>query len=488
MKRLFWLALSIISFTLVGFMYFSSNPEQIYVTKADYYYKKNDISSAIKFYEHAFENGSKNPNARYNYVDLVTSSPINADMQEKLIKLIKEAVDDGAEYRASSFLSDLRYEIHREYPDNYISQATYNQKIIRWSDNPITYGYTNAEIAPEYFIREIDSAFGNWERHLRESFKFKKVDKNPDIIIRFNNKKTDAEQSEKYIVALTKPTINQNKLVNMTTEYYLTSPDGKYFTENQVYNTALHEIGHAIGFMGHSDYKKNIMYMSTDTKTVTNDLRKILTQADINTMKLLYKIKPDITNVYPAKGEYTKYLILGSENEVITAKIREAKTYIQKAPNLSAGYVDLADSYVAAGEYSKAKTTLKKALQLAKDEATACMICYNIALTDYYSGNYDSAKVYLEKSGELKNTEDAIRLSAEIYLKSGAKSEAINLYEYLISKNPSNIEYIISLTNIYVRDKEYFKARQVLKSYLTKYPEEKQNPRLAPYGIIKIFL
>lgn len=488
MKKIFWLILSVVFFVLFGLVYFSSNSEQFDIYKADYYFKKNDTQSAIKFYERAFDGGYKDSKARYNYVNLIINSPLDADAQDRLVKFINIGIDDGAEYKAKSFLSDLRYEIHRLYPDNYIPQGTYNKNIIRWSKRPITYGYVNPETAPDYFISEIENAFSDWEIRLDKILKFKKDNNNPDIIIRFIDNKKEAMESEKYISALTKPVIKSDVLKNMTIDYYLKSPDGEYFTKNQVYNNALHEIGHAIGFMGHSDYRKSIMYMSADTDIVTNDLRKSLTKADINTMKLLYSIKPDITDSEEAKGEYTKYLVLGNEQEVISAKMKEAKTYIHKAPNLPSGYIDLADSYMSAGEYQKAEKCLKKALELAKDNDTICMINYNIALTDYFIGDYKNAKIHLEKSGELKKSEDALRLMAEIHSKSGSKKEAVDLYELLISRYPSNIEYVIALTNIYVRDKEYFKARKVLKEFVSKNPNEKNNPRLAPYGIIRMFL
>lgn len=488
MKKLFWLILSVLSFALLGFVYYSSHSEQIDIIKADYYLKNNDTASALKFYEQALDAGAKDSNARTNYVNLLINSSLDATSQEKLVKIINTNLGDAAEYKANSFLTDLRYEIHKLYPDNYISQGTYNQKIMRWSNNPITYGYIDADKAPEYYITEIDKAFFAWEHALNKKIEFKKVDKNPNIIISFNDTKIDVEKSEKYIAALTKPVISANTLKNMTIDYFLTSPSGEYFTENQIYNTSLHEIGHAIGFMGHSDYKKNVMHMTTDTDTVTKDLRKTLTKSDINTISLLYSIKPDITNEKNAKGEYTKYLVLGNENEVNSAKIREAKSYIQKAPNLPAGYIDLADSYVGTGEYSKALNALKHALALAKDNETISMINYNIALTSFYMEDYDNAKIYLEKSGDLKNTADSTRLMAEIYSKSGAKSEAIDMYEYLISKYPSNIEYVIALTNIYVRDNEYLKARKVLKRFISKNPQERTNSRLAPYGIIRLGL
>lgn len=488
MKKAFWLILSVISFILCGLVYFYSHSDTINVAKADYYFKKNNIDAAIKFYEQAFDSGSLNKKARNNYVNLIINSPMDADAQERLVKFIKYPQNDEAREKANIFLTELRYEIHKKFPDNYVSQCTYNQKIIRWSGNTITYSFTNQEEAPEYYTQEIEKAFETWEKELDGAVKFKKVENDSQIIICFNTAETSANENEKYIAAITKPIINSNMLENIVTDYYLKTPNGEFFTENQIYNTALHEIGHTLGFWGHSNYPKNVLHMSTDTVTVTNDLRKTLTDSDINTIKLLYKIKPDISDNKTAKGEYTKYLILGNDMAVANAKIKEAKNYIQKAPNLPAGYIDLADGFVATEEYPKALKSLDKALMLAKDEDTVYSIYYNMALVYFYMSDYENALKFLEKSGKLRNTEPSLYLLARIYTLSGAKNEAINIYEDLISKNPSNIEYVIGLTNIYVKDFAYLKARAVLRDFLTHNPNEKNNPRLNPYGIVRIGL
>lgn len=488
MKRLGWIFLSLLCFTLCGYLYFSSNPDKLTILMAEYYYKQNNIEKAEAMYEQAFNNGYSKSEDRYKYVNLIINSPLDADAQARLVKFIKLPVNDGAKFKAETFLSELRVKIHRNYPDNYIEQTTYNQKILRWADNPITFGFLNKESAPEYFVTEIKNAFATWEHSTNGTVRFRETLEKPNIIIRFNDKKITANENEKFVVALTKPIITSNILKNMVTDYYLTSPDGKYFSQNQIYNTALHEIAHALGFMGHSNYRKNIMYLSTDHETVNNDLRKKLTTADISTIELLYDIKPDITNKKNCSGEYTKYLIIGNDSRVADAKIREAKTYITKAPNIPAGYIDLADAYIALNDYSSAIKALNKALSLADNNDTVSMIYYNLAVSYYLMDDYEQAKENLNKSGNMKNTESAKQLLAEIYCSSGAQREAIGSYEGLIAEHPQNIEYVIALTNIYVKNGQYLKARAVLKEYVKKNPEGKNNPKLKPYGIVRMFL
>ena len=483
-----YLLLSLICFVLCAFVFFNSNFEELYSLGAEYYRNRNNINEAISLYERAFEAGCKNQKARMNYVNLLLGLPMNTDTQDKLTKFLKYPADDAAKYKAEVYVNDLRGEIHRKYPDNYISNVSYNQKILRWSHNPITYNFYNTQNVPEYFINEINNGFSVWEANSDGKIQFRRVNDNPDIVIKFNSSKISANDNEKFVVAYTKPVINTNILKNMVTDYYLTSPDGEYFTANQVYNTALHEIGHALGIMGHSGYKKSIMYLSTDMITVSHDLRKDLTKSDINTLKLLYDIKPEITDSNISKGEYTPFFVSGAETEIASVKVREAENYIKKAPNLPQGYIDLADAYVSLANYPRAVKVLNKALTLANSDEIISMIYYNLAVSYYLMSDYSQAKSFLAKSGSMQTTESGKHLLAEIYLASGSKNEAIAAYEDLILKHPNNIEYVIALTNIYIKDCKYLKARAVLKEFISKNPDERRNPKLSPYGIVKAFL
>ena len=75
-----------------------------------------------------------------------------------------------------------------------------------------------------------------------------------------------------------------------------------------------------------------------------------------------------------------------------------------------------------------------------------------------------------------------------IYGKENDIENAAGEYYGLIVRNPKNIEYTIALTNIYIKRHEYLKARRVLEAYFKANPEDKGNPRLAPYGIVRLGL
>jgi len=73
-------------------------------------------------------------------------------------------------------------------------------------------------------------------------------------------------------------------------------------------------------------------------------------------------------------------------------------------------------------------------------------------------------------------------------LKSKEFEKAIKLYKELLYKDSKNIDYVISLTNVYVMQKKYFEARQVLKNFIKNNPDERNNKRFQAYGILNLFL
>ncbi len=480
-----WILLALVVIVALGLNYTNSHLDDIMAARADYYFKKNDIENAQKYLEKAFELGLNKTKSRDIYVNSIINSPLTTDAQEKLIKFLDNPKDDVARVKVKYFLYDIKREIYRKYPYNYITNAVYNQKIMHWGNLPITYSIEQTEETPKYFEQEIKNAFTEWERATEHQILFEETDKNPNIVIKFNAHNPADSEDKKYVVAYTVPILNLNRLQQMEIEFYLKDSSGKNFSKNQIYNTALHEIVHALGLMGHSNNKDDIMYLTKDSVSVLNDTREDLSEADINTVKLLYKLKPQITNDEELKYDYIPFLVLGNDKEINNEKIKEAKNYIQKASQLPAGYIDLAEGYVVAKDYKRAIKSLEKALQLADTEEIKGMVYFNLAVTNFYVDNLEKAHEHLLYSMKIKDTDEKRYLLGEIYVREGHSEKAIPEYKNLIAKNPKNIEYTIALTNIYIINHEYLKARSVLKNYIKNNPAERNNPRLKPYGILK---
>lgn len=483
MKRYRIFLYSALFISVAAALFFRTNAGEIYARIGNCYYKHNNIVIAQKYYEKSFALGYKDASLREVYVNSIINSPLTLSSQEKLVKIAEDKTADAASVKTKYFLNDLRREIYRKYPSNYIKQAPYNQKIVRWSKFPVTYVFKNASDVPPEYTEEIKNAFETWEKAGSVLFS-ETADENADIIINFQaNKAEDIDYGKKYVVAYTTPNINLNLLESMNIKFYIQDPDGNKFSRNQIYNTALHEIFHALGFMGHSYDSGNIMYLAQTPKTVSQDSRRELTDADINTMRLLYKIKPDITNKGELQGEYLPYLVLGDETEVSNSKAREAKHYICHAPTLPGGYIDLAESFVARKQYARAIKALEKALTLADTDDIRYIVYYNLAVSYYYIDHTEIALEYANKALKIKNSEELHFLTAEINKKFD-KKKAVEEYRYLIRIAPENIDYAINLANIYIKKNEYLDARKVLKNYLKNNPHQKNNEKLSPYKIL----
>ena len=473
---------------LCGVLLVNKNLDKIASLRANYYYKKNDLVQAQRFYEQAFNFGLHKTNDRVIYVNSIINSPLDIAAQEKLVKFLEYPVYDDIKETVKYFLYDLKREIHRKYPDNYIFQTVYNQKVVRWGKTPITYAFENTRNVPEYFIKEIENAFTEWEKVTEHKIFFIEDNNCPNIRITFNEHNPADGEQKKYIVAYTKIKASTKELSEMQIDFYLKDTQEKYFTQNQVYNTAVHEIMHALGFMGHSDESSNVMYLTKDSIDVFRDRRDAPTEADINTLLLLYEIKPDITNISNSKASYVPYVVFGDDEIVNYAKKREAKTYIKSAPNLPSGYIDFAETCASQEDFAGAIKHLQKALELADTLDIKSIIYYNLAVCYLNINNTEMAKDYALKALEISNDDGIRYILADVYTKEENYSKAIECYNYLIKNYPKNINYVIGLTNVYINQKEYLKARKVLKDYFRLNPNDKKNPLLNSYGILKFGL
>ncbi len=472
---------AILLMVLAGAIYFRTNTDAIYAKLGDYYFAHNNVAKAQKFYEKSFDLGNTDAELREVYVNSIINSPLTVDAQEKLVKIAEDSVIDSASVKAKYFLYDLRREIHRNYPLNYIRQAPYNQKIVRWNKLPITYCFVNEASVQKEYVDEIQKAFATWEKLTPIMFA-QTNDKKANILVEFQqNKPENLEYGRKYVVAYTTPEINLNKLEKMEIKFFTQTPDGTAFSPNQIYNTALHEIFHALGFMGHSYDSGNIMYLAKDNKSLVDDSRLELTEADVSTLKLLYSIKPDITNAGDISAKYVPYLVLGDDEDINFSKAKEAKHYIRQAPTLPGGYIDLAESLVAQRKFPEAIKALEKALSLADTDEVRYIIYYNLAVSYYYIDNTEMSLEYLDKAREIKESEELHFLRAEVYVKTDV-NKAVEEYKYLISVNPDNADYVIKLANIYVKRYDYVDARKLIKAYLKKHPNEKE--KFSVYGML----
>lgn len=197
----------------------------------------------------------------------------------------------------------------------------------------------------------------------------------------------------------------------MTIVLYAKDPHGNFFSDKELYNTALHEIGHALGIMGHSYSSEDLMYMSSDNSSFYTPYRssfQYLSSQDINTIKLLYKLIPTITNSEKinTKGLVYAPIILGTSKDISSRKLKEAQNYVKQAPDMSGGYVDMGIAYAELNKTNDAIKAMQKAYELSKTDNERYTSLYNLSAIYMNAGELEKALTYANEAKKIMNTDE----------------------------------------------------------------------------------
>lgn len=388
--------------------------------------KKQQPVKAYNLLKKAYLLRPNNKDIRYYYVKAMCAMKPTEKIQMEMFKFSESKQNDNAKKLANLQIRNWRSNILGNIGENYITQAPYDKNLLRWdvSTFPLKVKLEVPISTPDYYRVEIEKAFLQWQIST-DFLKFQFVDNgNADIIVKFNPLPEDICKDGicKYVVAYTEPKIQGKILKSMTITMYDKDANGNYFSDKELYNTILHEIGHALGIMGHSYSSDDLMYMSTQAETsgFTRYRRgmQYLSKQDLNTINLLYKMIPDISNVqmskFNADGLIYAPIVLGNERVIGSRKIREAENYIQSAPEVPGGYIDLAIAYADLEKYPQAIEALRTALEKAKTDSDKYIIYFNIAAIHLNSNRLDEAEKYLELARAIDNNNDIAELQSNI--------------------------------------------------------------------------
>ncbi len=395
-------------------------------------YNKNNYLYAYKCFSRALLWNKSNPNYRYYYVQTLAKFKPTYKVQKEMCEFANDLYKDGAHVFAGIQVNLWKNNITQQYGVNYIEQAPMGKDIIRW--NPSTFplkvyiAFEQNSAYPEWYNAEITKAFGQWAAS-SGFIQFDFIDKPSaaDIVVELMGSPESGctESGCKYVVAHTEPVIKNRILKQMKITIYDKDATGAFFSDKQLYNTVLHEIGHALGIMGHSYSTDDLMYMANTTDAPNNTIFieyrsafQYISVKDISTLKLLYNMVPTITNT-PLSEINTKNLlepavVLGSINVRTSQKIKEAKNYIAEAPDLPNGYIDLAIAYDESGHIDKALEAFQEAYNKAKLQNDKYIIMYNIAAMYLNNNNPDSALEYAKQAQSINNSDEVRDLLGNI--------------------------------------------------------------------------
>ena len=391
-------------------------------------YQNGNYTFAYKMLQKAYFMRPQDKKFRYDYTLALSKLYPSMQIQQELCLIAESEQDDSARNLAQQTIAKLRAKIVSNYPNNYIEEASTSEGILRWDIKsfPLKIYLDDLNVSvPEYYNIEIFKALNLWEQSI-DFVKFKKIDneKNADIIIKLSPlpKDTCNQNVCKFVVGLTEPQIEKNILEKMVITLYDKDPFGRYFSDKKMFNTIAHELGHALGIMGHSYNSNDIMYMSTAEENNFSALRssfQYITQADKNTLKLLYTILPNISNIPISKIESKDLIyapiVLGNSEILSDKKIKEGKYYIKNAPHLPSGYLTLASAYAQNGDFERAVKILKKGLTKVKRDEDKFQIYYNLTVIYINDNKFKNAQKALNEAQKIKTNQDTEKLQQIIF-------------------------------------------------------------------------
>jgi tetratricopeptide (TPR) repeat protein len=367
------------------------------------YLKQNNLSEALKSFTGYLHQNRNDPSGLYYLGVTLKKMGENARAQrafEAALKLnptselqqyIKKELSSSTSRNlniSSSAPAHIRkiQKVHNK--ENYLDNVTPNGRVSRWelSKMPLkVYIHSGAGIEgyQNVFKSKIISALRTWQSAMKNRIRFITINspQNADIKITWIDKFDGHKIGENPFVSL-KDTILRSD-INIST----VMPDGRTKTTDEVYTVTLHELGHALGMQGHSPHPEDLMYYSLNP--ANNKSR--LSQRDVNTMELLYKLDADVSNSLPLNMASTKNyyrLMLEAEQEVLARNFKNALKYYQDAMKIYdkdfLTHFNMAVCYTNLGDYTSAIKYYESADRITPGDV---MVRFNMAISQINYAN-----------------------------------------------------------------------------------------------------
>ncbi len=231
-------------------------------------------------------------------------------------------------------------------------------------------------------------------------------------------------------------------------------------TEAEIYSTFLHEMGHAVGVVGHSQESGDLMYASSSRKTYS--------ERDIATIKAIYS---------------TSEISSDTKQQIAANKLTEAQNYAQKYPKEGGAWISLAQTYYAQNNYAKAAEAYKAAIKISPNDVN---IYIGLASCYYASKKYDEAIECLQyaKSLNLDKYQEK-RITELLSYNYNAKGDLDNGYFYTkeaLDANPYDKTNLGNFLIICAKTDRKLEAKTSLANYLQAKPEDRNDPALKDFA------
>jgi tetratricopeptide (TPR) repeat protein len=434
MKKFLSCFIFIILFTYLSNTAYAMTKVKNHSLAGDYYavgvdaFSKGCYDKAEANFEHAIKINPKNVNARYYLAQVYLKQKMISDAIKQYNKIIIIAPASYAAVLSQKGLflikqsergiktTDTSNNDLSSYNDNYFDYVlSPDGSIMRWASFPIT-----VYIEPKRQKVFAQNAFKQWQGKSNNlvSFTFVNLPDKAQITVYFKNKLETSSGENSFIAGYSKPYSNGKNLVK--SEIYILTVDpqtGQSLEDDVITASTLHEIGHSLGFKGHSPDSNDVMSPNS-TEPKLN-----LTKRDINTLNIFYKTD-------------SKTLLARNKGQT-DVQLQQALDYVKNSPDKSVGWANLGDIYRSKKMYRQAITNYSKAISIEPDKAEL----YNLLGSTYEeTGDKQNAYVNLKKACDIDSS-NAFYLYqfSKLCIATGKKETAQSYVNNYLKANPQSM-------------------------------------------------
>ncbi len=296
--------------------------------------------------------------SEYEQLQLINDAKINAQLDRNAQKRQKASLENKAN-EVKTFSSK---------DDNYLNYAVdSNGKLTIWKKQNIVVHVSQSDY--KYTIYQVLSYYNEVFEGYFRFFVTKKPEKADILIDVVDHFDSNQNPDSVYMAGVTNTSISgqDRSLTKAHVQLLSTRPNSKKaVTKDEMFRVALHEVGHAIGIIGHSPDEKDVLYATSNVKSFS--------KRDVNTIKIMYS------------GDDN--LIANMTKNFASTKLDESEKYVKISPKKALAWVNLGKTYYDQGKKEEALNAYKKALAL---EPNNSMIYQSMAECYYLSKKYETA-------------------------------------------------------------------------------------------------